>query len=195
MNPGELRQRIDLLTLNGSDGVYEWDVLDSIWAKAEDMEKANLFSKVGIGAKSARFTIRRRPLTLHQAFRWQGKHYFLTDIKEIDRMYYEVIAAQIEPRSCIATRRPTIKNELNRPISGAPTVISFPGCLTERYMGYRQEKPQAVNETSYILVTPKVINLQIADLVKIGEDTYNVQIIHDLDEYKNEYEIAADKEA
>src|SRR5690554_4713820 len=128
MNPGELRQRVDVLILKDSDGVYEWDVLDSIWAKAEDLEKANLFSKVGIGVKSARFTIRRRPLTLHQAFRWQGKHYFLTDIS-IDRMYYEVTAAQIEPRSCVVTRKSTIKNELNRPIPGAPTVISFPGCL------------------------------------------------------------------
>lgn len=195
MNPGELRQRINILALNGSDGVYEWGVLDTIWAKCESLDKTNIFSKVGIGVKSAKFTIRKRVLTLHQAIKWNGKHYFLTSIKEIDRMYYEVTAAQIEPRTCIATRKTTIKNALNRPIPGAPIVISFPGCLTERYMGYRQDKPQAINEISYVLVTPKVINLQLADLVKIGDDSYNVQITHTLDEYKNEYEIAAIKEA
>jgi head-tail adaptor len=195
MNPGELRHRIDILTLKNVENVYTWEVLDTIWAKAENLDKTNIFSKVGIGVNSAKFTIRKRTLTLHQAVKWQGRHYFLTDINEIDRMYCEVKAAQIEPKTCIATRKIFDRNELNRPVPGDPqTIATFPGYLVEKYLGYQQEKPQAVQELTYVLVTPKVIELKTADLITIGEKTYNVRIPHCLDEYKNEYEITLAKD-
>lgn len=194
MNAGEFNRRIDILTLANAGDVYSWGVSDTIWTNIEELDKINLFSKVGIGVKSAKFTIRKRALTLHNAFKWQGRHYFLTDIKEIDRMFYEVTAAQIEPKTCIATRNIISKNELNRPVSSPQTVATFPACLVEKYLGYQQQKPQAVNELTYVLITPKVIELQVADLVQVGSDTFNVQIVHSLDEYKNEYEINLNKD-
>lgn len=196
MNPGELKHRINILALSRVDRVYTWEVIDTVWAKYEDLNKTNLFSKVGIGVKSAKFTIRKRNLTLFEAIRWQGKHYFITDIVEIDRMYLEVTAAQIEPRVCIAKRITSVKDQYNRPIPSEPEIIAtFPACLVEKYLGYQQQKPQAMNEITYVLVTPKIIQLEVGDLVEIGEDTYNVQIVHELDEYKNEYEITINKEA
>jgi len=195
MRAGELNSRIYILTLGNAGNIYTWDVAATIWAKAESLEKTNLFSTVGIGVKTAKFTIRKCALTLHQALRWQGRHYFLTDIKEINRMLYEVTAAQIEPVTCIATRKTSGKNSLNRPIPEEPqTIATFPACLVEKYLGYQQQKPQAVNELTYVLVTPKAIELQAADLVKIGNDTFNVQVVHNLDEYKNEYEISMTKD-
>lgn len=195
MNISELNCRIEVLTLEKLDNTFYWKVSFPIWAKHESLDKTNLFSKVGIGVNSAKFTIRKRAMTLHHAFRWQGRHYYLTDIKEVNRMFYEVTAAQIEPVTCIATRKKPGKNELNRPTPGEPqTIAVFPACLVEKYLGYQQQKPQAVNEITYVLVTPKAIGLKSADLVKIGDDTFNVQIVHSLDEYKNEYEINLTKD-
>ncbi|MBE6829150.1 MAG: hypothetical protein E7519_02945 [Ruminococcaceae bacterium] len=118
----------------------------------------------------------------------------MTDINEIDRMYYEVTAARIEPKTCKVIRISITKNELKNPVKGKNEIMTFPGCLVEKYMGYAQQKPQAVSDMQYVLVTPKVIELKLADLVEIEENTYNVQIAHTLDQYKNEYEIAVQKD-
>lgn len=194
INPGELKQRIEVMCLKKWGNKYSWRTSDTIWSKVEASDKTNIFSKVGIGVKSYKFTIRMRDLTLHKAFKWRGRFYFLTDIKEINSMYLEVTAAQIEPRICTVTRTKTTKNELNRPIVNTETVTTFPGCLIEKYMGYAQQKPHAVNEVTYVLVTPKNINLSSGELVNIDGTTYNVQITHILDEYKNEYEITMKKD-
>jgi hypothetical protein len=53
----------------------------------------------------------------------------------------------------------------------------------------------AVNETRYVLVTPKIISLNTGELVTIGDATYAVEIPHTLDEYKNEYEISVRSDA
>lgn len=191
MNPGELNERMPILELRKTENTYAWETSSKIWAKVEQLTGSNLFSKVGLGAKSIKFTIRKKSdLTLHNAFSWKGKHCFLTDIKEIDHAYYEVSAALIEPRICNIERNLKPKrNELNRPIYDGPTTISFPGCLTEKYMGHTQNEPMATKEMRYVLVTPKIIELECGELVTIDDIAYNVLIAHTLDEYKNEYEI------
>lgn len=191
MNIAGLNKRISILSLSQTDMIFMWEKNTDIWANVEQLSGSNLFSRVGIGAKSIKFTIRKRNgLTLNNAFSWQGKHCFLTDIKAIDRAYYEVSAALIEPRICKIERTQKPKrNELNRPIYGGPTTISFPGCLTEKYMGHTQNEPMATKEMRYVLVTPKIIELECGELVTIGDIAYNVLISHALDEYKNEYEI------
>lgn len=193
-NSGDLNQRIEVFCLRKWGTKYSWKTSDTIWSKVEALDKTNIFSNVGIGVKSYKFTIRKRPLTLHQAFRCNGRFYFLTDIKEINRMYLEVTAAQIEPKLCTVVRTKTIKNELNRPVTSSEILLTFPGCLTEKYIRYNQEKPQAINESSYVLVTPKDINLSAGELVKVEDITYNIQVVHSLDEYKNEYEISIKKD-
>lgn len=195
IDPGEMIKQVSVLELRQTGTDYTWEESASAWAKAEPQDKKNLFSTVGIGVKSVKFTIWKRDLTLHNAFRWQGKHCFLTDITEIDRMYYEVAAALIEPKTCTVNRKTTVKDEFNRPVASEPQVImTFPGCLTEKYMGFTRLNPQVQIDAQYVLVTPKAVSLLLADLVIIGETTYNVQVLHELDEFKNEYEIAVKKD-
>lgn len=193
INPGEFNNKISVLALKQIENTFLWEQTSSPWAKTEQLSSNNLFSRIGLGAKSIKFTMRKRKdLSLHNAFRWKGKHCFLTDIVEIDRMYYEVTAALIEPRSCSVRRtgKPGL-NDLNRPVYGDSETLVFPACLTEKYMGYTQEAPMAIQETRYVLITPKSINLITGELVVIDEIPYTVVIPHTLDEYKNEYEIIA----
>jgi len=194
MQAGEFKEPVSVMELQSAGNVYGWAEKRPTWAKVEKQDKTNLFSQVGIGAKSVKFTMRKQDVSLRNALRWQGQHYFLSDINEINRMYYEVTAARIEPKTCIVTRLITTKNELNRPVTEPQIVLTFPGCLVEKYMGYSQQKPQAVSEIQYVLVVPKAITLELADLVEIDGVTYNVQIAHTLDDYKNEYEIVAKKD-
>lgn len=196
-NPGDLKEDVDVLNLQKSDTSYSWVQKAKIRAKAESMTSKNLFSQVGIGVKSVKFTLRKRDLTLHNAFRWNGKFCFLTDITEINRLYYEVTAAMVEPKTCqLMKAEKTMDETLHRPIYSEPqAVLTFPACLTEKYMGFQKLNPQSQVNAQYVLVTPKAIELALGDLVKVGETIYNVQIVHDLDEFKNEYEIAATKEA
>jgi head-tail adaptor len=191
MNSGELTDRISLLELKRYENTYTWEPLAALWAKSERLTGNNLFSKVGLGAKSIKFTIRKwNDLTLHNAFKWNGKHCFLTDIHEIDRMYYEVTAALVEPKVCSIKRTGEPKrNELNRPIYDEPVLITFPGCLIEKYLGQTQNKSMAYTETRYVLVTPKIIDLDEGEIVIIEETPYTVIIPHILDDFKNEYEI------
>lgn len=191
LNPGELNERISILSINQAENTYTWEPTSESWAKIEQLTGNNLFSKVGLGAKSVKITARKKcGLTLHNAFLWKGKHCFLTDICEIDRAYYEITAALIEPQICTIERtNPPRLNELNRPIYDESTVISFPGCVTEKYMGHVQNEPMATKEIRNVLVTPKNITVKCGEIVTINNIAYNVLIAHELDEYKNEYEI------
>lgn len=191
MNPGELKERISLLSIKQLENTYTWEILSKIWSKVEQLSGNNLFSKVGMGANSIKFTIRiRSDLALHHAFLWQGKHCFLTNINEIDPGYYEVTAALVEPKVCSIKKTGEPKrNGLNRPIYDEPVMVTFPGCLIEKYLGQTQNKPMAYTETRYVLVTPKIIDLDEGEIVIIEETPYTVLIPHILDDFKNEYEI------
>lgn len=195
MNPGELKERIEILKLDNVDNNFEWNSEITVWAKVEQLKTKNIFSNVGLGVKSIKFFIRKCDLTLHNAIKWRGKHCFLTDIVENDKRYLEITAALIEPKTCTVKRvgKPTL-NELNRPVYDDPTIITFPGCLTEKYIRNIQDDPMPVIETQYVLVTPKVIELQEREIVMIDDVSYIVLISHTLDEYKNEYEIMARSE-
>lgn len=190
MNVGEFKDKISVLELIESANMYSWEVIANPWAKAERLKTNNIFSKIGISAKSVKFTMRKRGLTCHNALRWQGKHCFITDIVEVDRMYYEVTAALVETRICTVERTGKLeKDSLNRPIYGDAEQIMFPGCLIEKYLGHTQDKPMTLIEIGYVLVTPKVIELTSGKIVSIDNMQYTVTLPHTLDEYKNEYEI------
>lgn len=196
-DPGEMTENISLLELQKNDTVYSWAEKYTIFAKAEVQPQKALFSQIGVGAKSVTFTTWKHDITLNNAFRWNGKFCFLTDITEINRLYYEVTAAMVEPKTCQLMKAGEAMDEtLHRPVYSEPQVVlTFPACLVEKYMGFQKMNPQSQVNVQYVLVTPKEISLSLGDLVKIGETTYNVQVVHNLDEYKNEYEIAATKEA
>ncbi len=192
----DLNQQVNVLELQKTDATYSWKKRKTIWCRAEPKAGKNLFSTVGIGAKSVKFTIWKQNITLHNAFRWKDKFCFLTDLMEVDHMYYEVMAALVEPRTCeLMQTGETIDPGLHRPIYLKPTsMLTFPACMVEKYAGFSKLTPQSKVSESYVLVTPKEITLSLADLVKVDGVIYGVQVVHNLDEFKNEYEIAATKE-
>ncbi len=191
MNAGKLNERIEIKILQNCGTSFWWEPIESVWACAEIQKGKNLFSTVGIGVVGVKLTTRFRPISLHNAISWNGKHCFLTSVQEIDRMYCEIQAAMIEPVNCIAVRKPESKDKYNRPVqTGVETVIAkFPGCLTEKYLGHQNETPESRIKSTLVLVTPKPVVITPGDLVRIAEKPYVVQVGHILDPYKNEYEI------
>lgn len=175
---GRLDQPLEVLELRQtSEGTWKWVPIRRAWAQVEQTSKTNLFSKVGVGARDAAIVLRTQPLTLHQALRWKGQHLFLTSITNRDRMYLDVQAALVDPVLCRAN---TDEEE-----PGA----AFPGILTEKYAKWEQPEPYSINRLIYVLVAPKVIQLQRGGLVAVDGVNYEVQLAHTLDPYKNEYKI------
>lgn len=199
MNAGELNERAQVLVLQQAGTDYSWTVEQVVWCKAEKTDKGNIFSSVGIAAKTVIFTIRRRALTLHNALRWNGRHCFITDIRQSDdRLFLIVTTAIVEPRSCSVKRTTTTFDEiLKRPTESAPQLLTFPACLTEKYIGRVQSEPMNANEIRHVLVTPKVIDLRAGEVVTVAgfARPFTVLIPHDLDDFKNEYEIIGREEA
>ena len=194
MNAGELRYSIEILELNEiTEMVWEWRPKTAVPAKLEHQTASNLFSKNGLSAKSIKATIREYPaLTLHNAFKLTsqgGEHCFLSDIDKDMRSHYVLTAALIEPVICTIDRVKTVKGELNRPETLKLPQTVFPGFLTEKYTRQEQREPMSHSEVRFILVAPKFITIAAGQLVNIGGEPYEVLIPHNLDEYKNEYEI------
>lgn len=193
----ELKERITVLDLCCDGKNYAWKERighGKLWAKVEYPSQRNIFSSIGLSARSIKFTVRKRDdITLHNAILYQEKHCFLTDIKELDRAYMEILAALVEPRACTVERtgEPTL-DELNRPVYGEPERITFPGYLVEKYISYKQNEPMVTQVKQYVLVVPKAVKLGVGEIVKIDDVPYVVAIAHELDEYKNEYEITTE---
>lgn len=186
---GELKERIWVLELKQKDSTYFWNPTVKIWAKVQLQDKTNLFSRVGVGVRTVEFVVRRRPLTLHDAIRWGGKHCVLTAIEPIDRLYMRLTAAVIEPVECTAM---TVKQEL-----GINNVLqqhteegdAFPAYIIEKYLGYQENPPATEKSITLVLVVPKRIHLETGLCVKAQRVLWRVTVCHELGEYQNEYEI------
>ena len=74
MNAGKLNERIEIKILQNCGTSFWWEPIESVWACAEIQKGKNLFSAVGIGVVGVKFTMRRRPICLHNAIEWNGKH-------------------------------------------------------------------------------------------------------------------------
>lgn len=174
MDAGKLRETLEVLELRETaPAIWEWVPIRRTWAQVEQSAKTNLFSQVGLGARDAAMVIRRQPLTLHNAMRWRGQHLFVTAITQRDRNYLDVAAALVEVDAVI------LQDE----------GLRFPGVLTEKYVRFSQEWPMSENEHSLVLVTPKQIRLQPGSLVEARGNAWEVLMPHELDAYKNEYEL------
>lgn len=185
-----LHEKAEILSLKSSaDGhAFFWEPTSSVWLKGEIQSKSNLFSKIGIGARSVNFEMFRRELTMHQAIQWNGRFCFISNIIK-NGVYLNVSAALVEPVECTYKEKKYKRGNLNRPEEIEPEIVTFPGILTEKYLGHEKDVPRAVNELEHVLVTPKPIEMKPGKIVIVGEKPYTVTICHTLDEYKNEYEI------
>ena len=192
-----LKHRLNLLKLVRRDDaggtVSEWQAVKKIWALVESQSKSTLFSKIGLSASSAKVTMARRKITLHNALEYHGQHLCLTNIVEKNQVYLEITAATVEPVNCAVTRvdeeiDPELKTVTNR----YTHIMEFPGILTEKYQKFEQGTPLATSTAVMVLVVPKQVDLlHSGEIVTIGGRDYAVQIVHNLDAYKNEYEIVS----
>ena len=169
IDAGKLNQPVQVLELRETaPGVWEWAPARRTWAS---------ITKVGIGARDAAVIVRRQPLTLHHALRWGDTHLFLTSIVPMGRNHLEVDAAVVK----VDTVRQMAEREA--------VVQTFPGVLTEKYVRHGQEWPMSVNELGLVLVTPKAVTLPPGGLVEARGALWEVLAPHELDAFKNEYEI------
>ena len=195
---GELRERVQMLSIASTKDGYAWQEVGTTWVKAERKSAKNLFSTIGLGVPTIQFTMRARPLTLHQALRLHEKHCFLTDIAPLpeNRLYMTVTAALIEPVACTVTRRERVRDpELLRPTLEQEKTIAFPACMTEKYVKFDAGIPNSVTEQCLVLVTPAAVQLRTGELVEIDGKMWRVQVCHELDEFKHEYEIVREEDA
>ena len=194
IDAGRLNKAIHVLELRETaPGAWEWGPIRRTWTMLTLQTKKNLFSSVGTGARGAELILRRQPLTLHNALLWGEQHLFLSAILPEGRLHLRVQAALVEPVTCLATRTEDTVGGAGGPTTAETMRMTFPGVLTEKYARYEREETHAENETSYVLVVPKAIQLKASDLVTVQEGpakaVYYVTICHVLDPYKNEYEI------
>ena len=198
VNARTLRHRVEVLELKETASGFAWVSAGTRAAAVQQDSKRNLFSSVGLGRPTIRFTMRRCGLTLHQALRLHGRHCFLTEITPIsdDRHFMTVTAALVEPMACSVTRRERVRDPvLPRPPLEQERIVAFPACLTEKYVKFDAGIPNSVTEQCYVLVTPKAVQLRAGELVHVRDEPWRVQTHHELDDYKNEYEIVREEDA
>lgn len=191
MDAGKLKERIELLRLDENKC---WMASKLIWSSATHKDRTNIFAKSGLGAATVEFIIRRQPVTLQNAIRWDGKHCMITSITEPERGYLKLTTAVVQLYDCRASR-PVKVVENHKPRVQQQPMGDFQATLTEKYQRSYQAQPQTVTEVTRILVTPKAIMLQVADLVTIGGATYVVVAEYTLAEHCNEYELLDKREA
>lgn len=194
IDAGKLRDRLQVLELTEAPaGTWSWQGVRAARGQVELSNTRNLFSSVGIGARGTEVLLRRQALSLHSALRWGEQHLFLTSIVPEGRLHLRLQTALVEPVTCLAVRTEDTVGEGNRPRTAETLRVTFPGVLAEKYARYEREVDHAENETRYVLVTPKAIQLRAGDLVTVQEGPakggYHVAVCHVLDPYKNEYEI------
>lgn len=176
IDAGSLRDALDVLEFKETaPGTWGWQCVRKTRGLVElNTTKKNLFSSVGLGARGAEIILRRQPLALYQALSWRDQHLFLTAILPEGRLHWKVQAALVDLAQCCLDdgRGP-----------------SFPAVLTEKHLKWEQPEPYSINRLTYVLVTPKAIELTRGKLVAVNDINYEVQLAHILDPYKNEYEI------
>lgn len=178
---GDLKERLAVrrFVFDEAEGRWLWETEWNSWAKATEDDRSNLFSSVGIGARGVTFIMRRNAkLTLHKAFLWRGKHCFLTAITDHEQPGFSVVkAAVVDTVTC--------RMDAQTELPGA----YFPGILTEKYIKHEQQDPMSVNLMQMVLVTAKDIALSPGTLVQVQGKLWEILAPHELDSFKNEYEI------
>lgn len=178
IDAGKLRDALQVLELKESpQGTWTWQGMRKARGQVELSTSRNLFSTVGIGARGAEIILRRQELTLHNALLWGEQHLFLTSILPEGRLHLRVNAALVTVDTVSLQKD---ENTVEK---------TFPGVLTEKYARHEQEWPMSLNQLGLVLVVPKAIVLEPGRLVSVRGALWEVLVPHELDEYKNEYEI------
>ena len=195
MNPGEFNEKIKIRALKQTGNTYQWEPVEEVWGKAETLkDPRTLFGRRAF-PKALKFIVRKCPISLANTVEWNGQDCFLTDITEIDRMYYAITAVLFESKLCTVFRTITSLDPLNRPVASSVSKLIFPGCLIEINSKKSQGKPMALVEVRYRLAVPGVVELLPGQLVEIEGVEYEVWTPRSCSVYKKEYEIRIRKDA
>lgn len=180
---GDLRERLQVLTLAEGSGSLSWEPCRTVWGNVQPQTGRVVYSRTSVSAPGVQIVLRRQPLQLTDALRWRGRHVFLTDIRphSAGRGHLLVTGALVDVARCV--------RDVNLPGGG----LVFPAVLAERYarqdLEHDQLEPYAVNRIRYVLVAPKSAALTRGALVEVDGALYEVQLAHVLDGMKTEYEI------
>lgn len=199
MNPGLLKNKIEILEYGLNEGIYSYRPISKLYAKVDKEFKRTNYSTFSYGSNEVtKFTGRFKSyISNENAIRLNGKQYLITSLKDIyeNKLYLEISTIQKDLVTCEAKRMvEVIDKELNRPKKEFAKVSKFEGYLSEKYAGYTEEKASSSSTLILILVTPKVIKLREGDVITIDGVDYNLIVGHMLDSNFNEYEITVKKD-
>lgn len=178
---GSYRERAEVLELVETGGSFEWATVARTWCRLDRTGRLSIFAKTGLAAEGYTLSMRDRPLTLHNALRIGGRHFFLT---ALDRSVRGFLAAE-----AVSVPTVTVTAYPDKP----DKTFTFPACLTELYVKHFQGEPLAENTIDYVLVTPKPVVIVPGNLVEFTRsgseegERFPVVTAHTLDEAKNEY--------
>ena len=181
-----LKEKMEILALtqDAQSGDLSWNKQRSCWASVDLNLPRNIFSAVGVGARGASILLRAgTKFTMAHALRWRGQFLLPTSVVLVsERDRYEIKAALCEPVECQAD------------MDKDPHGLRFPGVLTEKYVGHDQPDFHAEVTTTYVLVTPKSVELRPGSWLMAAGKHYLVLTPHLLDPYKNEFEIQREED-
>lgn len=179
MDAGKLNERITLLTLTETPDGYAYVDDKPVYAQATAAEKKTIVTARTVGTSAAQMVFRAgNAPRLMQALRWRDELYMVTAATQEHRLWTKVTAGKVQMFDVVAQM-----------YGGGE--ISFPAVLLERYIRQEEGRPMTESAESYVLITPKPITLEHADLVSVpGLGVFHVDVIHRLDPHMNEYEIS-----
>jgi hypothetical protein len=192
MNPGELRNRLAVMTLRGdANNVYAWAPSRETWGKVKYTGKIAVFAKTGVGASGAEILMRKSDITPYQMIKAGGEMFFITSIipEGIHPIYHKISCALVEPVEATVTRTESGMSKEGYPENTEKEIITLPVVLTEKYLRESDTDSHAENTRRLIAVTPREYKPEAGDRMEIGGETYRVEVIHDLNRYTYEVEI------
>lgn len=186
MNAGKLDKRLEVLSFSS----YAWNRTRYAWASMKWKDRV-IYSNYAVGTHGTEFTIRKTDdITPANLIRFGGQYYMLASIHTDEtRRYLIASAAEVSLSNCTREEPNISYNGLNRPVYGDPTLVSFPGILSQKYINIRQEQPNTQVESGLILTTPKEIVLETGEVLTIGVDNFSVKQCYLLDHWHNDFEV------
>lgn len=170
---GALRERIEILTCSETEEGWHWTTSRRSWAAATLSTRRNNYSTRALGAPGVTFVLRRQALDPGNAILWRGQHCLITSILPLEENYLTVNTAAVDITAC----------------TDPQTGKRFQAVVQEKYVRYAGEDPMDTDLTRLVLTVPKAVKLDPGQLVALGEKLWPVRTAHELDIWKNEYEI------
>lgn len=200
IDAGHLRERVQIFRPGKlPDGSVGWREVRKAWAQQETGSGRTIFSTVGLGARTELFTLRRQELSQGDLIAWQGGAHYVTAVQRLEPEYIKATTGAVQVDRITVERWKTGKGPNNRPIRQMELTLEAQAAITEKYLGYERDSTHAETAVTYVLVTPKELELKAGDLVKVSSgalagEIYNVTALHVLDPVKNEYEMTLRKD-